>query len=609
MPSTFFGLTIAGSALNSFHVATNTIANNIANVNTKGYSRQEAVHFAAEALRTNQKYGAAGSGVTTTEIIQKRDFYYDVKYWTNNAKVGRYDGEAYYLEQIEDYLMDDDMAKGFATILDEMFQALEETQKTTEVSDARKAFISKSQSFANFFNSMSSGLLQIQEEINEEIAAQVETINGIGQKIALLNKQINIIELQNTNANELRDQRALLVDQLSELVSVEVIENDIPNKNYPDQYSGATSYTLKINGQTLVDTMEYRTLEYVPREKKINQSDAEGLYDIYWSGTTIPLSTTGSNHEGRLKALFAVRDGNNNQGFEGRITSITGGAKGDIVTISNPSITEVSAMTMPPEGVIMLNNTEYRYSGFSYDGETKTYQFQLVKPLSVETRDSLNGKKAAIGTNVDVMGIPYYQAQTNQFLREFAKRFNDLHKSGVDLDGLDGISFFVAQNPADGTEYDFSDENENGSMDVTSSTYYLLTGANVKVADAIIRDVNKLVTLTEEDLPDGVANQKLVNKMLALKSDVVMFRGGGADDFLQCLTNDNTVATEKAKLFLKNYTNISEAIETRRMSVSAVDEDEEGLDMLKFQNAYNLASRMIQTMTEMYDRLILETGV
>ena len=69
MPSTFFGLTIAGSALNSFQVAVNTTANNIANVNTKGYTRQEAVRIAAEALKTNQRYGMAGSGVTTTDIM------------------------------------------------------------------------------------------------------------------------------------------------------------------------------------------------------------------------------------------------------------------------------------------------------------------------------------------------------------------------------------------------------------------------------------------------------------------------------------------------------------------------------------------------------------
>ena len=68
MPSTFFGLTISSSALTSFQAATNTVANNISNVNTKGYTRQQAIRVAAEALRVNQKYGMAGSGVDTTEI-------------------------------------------------------------------------------------------------------------------------------------------------------------------------------------------------------------------------------------------------------------------------------------------------------------------------------------------------------------------------------------------------------------------------------------------------------------------------------------------------------------------------------------------------------------
>ena len=55
--------------------------------------------------------------------------------------------------------------------------------------------------------------------------------------------------------------------------------------------------------------------------------------------------------------------------------------------------------------------------------------------------------------------------------------------------------------------------------------------------------------------------------------------------------------------------NIQAALETQRMSVSGVDEDEEALDLIKFQNAYNLSSKMISVMAEVYDKLIEETGV
>ena len=88
-----------------------------------------------------------------------------------------------------------------------------------------------------------------------------------------------------------------------------------------------------------------------------------------------------------------------------------------------------------------------------------------------------------------------------------------------------------------------------------------------------------------------------------------MFRGGKSADFLQCLLSDISVDTQKAEIFTKNYENLNSAITNQRMSISSVDKDEEALNLVKFQNAYNLASKMVQVLQEMYDRLILETGV
>ncbi|MEG2775184.1 MAG: flagellar hook-associated protein FlgK [Acetivibrio sp.] len=609
MSSTFFGLTVAGSALSAFQVAVNTTANNISNVKTNGYTRQEAILNAADALKTNQKYGTAGTGVDVSEISQKRDAYYDVRYWENAAKVGQFDTKLYYMKQIENYLVDDDSAKGFSTIMNEMFTAMETLKNSPSDLDARQQFISKSQSFAAFFNSFSTGLSQIQEDANKEIATQVSNINSISQKIALLNKQINVVEQQGTNANELRDQRALLIDELSELVPVEVTETKVSNSNNPDLYTGATEYVVKINGQTLVDTFEYNTLKCTAREEKVNQSDCDGMYDITWEKTNVKYAAASGASTGRLKALFEVRDGNNAEGFGATIESIIAGTNGDVVTLKNPSITHMNNMTMPNEGVITLDNREYKYSGYSYDATTKTYQFQLEESLSNDERTSLENKKAAIGSNIDAMGVPYYMSQANSFLREFAKQFNDIQKDGVTLEGLPGGSFFVAKSSVDGSEFDFSDDTGTGSMNTANDYYYLLTAGNVSIANHVVKNPENLVTLTQAELDNGVENPSLVTKMLKLKSDVKMFRGGGANQFLQCLISDSSVDTQKTKLFLKNYSNISESIVQKRMSISGVDEDEEALNLLKFQNAYNLASKMVQTMSEMYDRLILETGV
>ena len=88
----------------------------------------------------------------------------------------------------------------------------------------------------------------------------------------------------------------------------------------------------------------------------------------------------------------------------------------------------------------------------------------------------------------------------------------------------------------------------------------------------------------------------------------MLFRSGG-DTFLQCIYADVTVDTQECDVFTDNYTSISTTINNQRMSVSGVDEDEEALDLMKFQNAYNLASKCISVLADMYDQLILNTGV
>ena len=91
--------------------------------------------------------------------------------------------------------------------------------------------------------------------------------------------------------------------------------------------------------------------------------------------------------------------------------------------------------------------------------------------------------------------------------------------------------------------------------------------------------------------------------------DKFSFRNATAGEFLQSILSDAALNAGNAQAFYNTYYGIAVTIENQRMSISAVDEDEEGVNMVKFQNAYTLSSKMIQTLTEVYDRLILETGV
>lgn len=94
--------------------------------------------------------------------------------------------------------------KGFTTILNSMFNNLESLAGAPGDLDRRKTFISSCQDFATYFNSVSIGLNQIQTDANLEVKSTVDNINAIAQKIALLNNQINVIEMQGGHANELQ---------------------------------------------------------------------------------------------------------------------------------------------------------------------------------------------------------------------------------------------------------------------------------------------------------------------------------------------------------------------------------------------------------------------
>nr|MCR4869513.1 flagellar hook-associated protein FlgK [Lachnospiraceae bacterium] len=101
----------------------------------------------------------------------------------------------------------------------------------------------------------------------------------------------------------------------------------------------------------------------------------------------------------------------------------------------------------------------------------------------------------------------------------------------------------------------------------------------------------------------------LVKELNKLESNVTMYRGGTADKFLQRIYADVTVDTQESENFTKNFENIRQAIDQQRQSISGVDEDEEAMNLVKFQNAYNLNAKVISTLAEMYDQLILNTGV
>lgn len=601
MPSQFFGLYIAGSGLRASNAALNTTANNISNAQTNGYSRQQVTQQANNALRTFTTYGCAGAGVDTIAIERIRDSFYDVKYWNNNSKYGEFTAKQYYMRTIEDYF-NDDGTSGFKSIFNK-FSASLQSVTTNASSDTSKAqFIAAAKSLTDYFNNMYGNLQELQKDINLEIKQNVDQINSIAQELATLNKQINVIELSGARANELRDQRELLIDQLSEIVDVDITEMKIQDSSNPERETGATRYIVKIaGGQVLVDGNDYKNLTYQARDtdQKVNQTDADGLYEIKWENGN-EFSLVNASMDGKLKGLVELRDGNNGANFKGKVIEVDDTGNTIKVQVSDDYLKSMRGCTLSDTGgVINIGNKLCYYSSWEFDG-TDTYTFTMNDAVSPADSD-MQGKDVKTESEIKYQGIPYYMEQMNEWIRQFAEAVNNIFTSGVDANDKKGCILFTGISGS-GEEYtiaDFTDANK----------YYELTAGNFTINSALIADASQLGTRSSIDV--GVEECGQIEELISLlnSKEKFNFRNGTAGQMLESILSDVALNASDANTFYSIYTGLRTSIDNQRTSISGVDEDEEAVSLVKFQNSYTLASKMIQTLTEVYDQLILRTGV
>lgn len=622
MPSTFFGLNIAYSGLTAANVGLNTTGNNIANAETDGYSRQQVVQQAYEALRTFTTYGSAGAGVDTIAIERMRDDFYDVKYWNSSTNTGEYTEKVSYMKQLENYFNDNGKtSKGFNTIFNAMYDALATLKNSSGDTTKKTAFIGSAKSLTDYFNNLSGNLKKVQQDANEEIKLKTNQINTIAQQIASLNKQINAIELSGITANELRDKRTVLVDELSAIVDVEVKETPVRDSSNPDRLTGANNYVVTIaGGQGLVDGDEYNKLKCVPRSQfeKINQSDIDGLYDIKWEdGSNFAMHQPGLG--GELRGLIDMRDGNNGANFNGAIKAADYDTQKVTIEATAEYLKNLNACTLPEGGgVITLGNQVFRYDSWSYTADTTTnpatysYTFQLSSTNTEKITSNAVGKQASVGESIEYQGIPYYMEQMNEFVRGFAAAFNKIltQPGSMTSESVErsGSNLFTGNWKGGNKQYEFPDDPDN-TVNSTDDCYYRLTAENFSIVTAYFTDPDKLATHTVAN--GGIEKNDILEDLIDLKTDknAMNFRGGSASTFLQTVYADIIVNTENADTFYANYNSMTKSVDNQRISVSGVDKDEEAVNLVKYQNSFTLASKMIQTLTEIYDRLILQTGV
>ncbi len=304
MRSSFFEYNVASSALFTARGALDVVSHNLANSSIKGYSKQFAKMRATPALSFRNGRGMIGTGSEVYGTGQLRDFYLDRKYWSERGALGTYQARKDSLKVIESTL-NDLGGSGIKTSFLNFQNTLQDLSRNADDPTYRNNAIQFANSLVTNINSSAQSLRKQQLDLNNELDSTVKMINNLGERIASLNRQISSAELDGSSANDLRDERMRLVDDLSLLVNVEVSETDYSTSNKPND----KRFSIMINGYDFVNHFDMNSLKTTVRTTKLNDMDADGLLDVeFTNGTKFDL-----NHpalKGQLKGIVDVRDGN-----------------------------------------------------------------------------------------------------------------------------------------------------------------------------------------------------------------------------------------------------------------------------------------------------------
>ena len=248
--SSFDMLGLGIQALRANQTALNTVGQNISNVNTPGYSRQ-IVNF--QTLEDQ-------SGVRIEDIDRVTDRFLTRQLWSDLSAYNRSDVYATKAAELDNLLASSDTSVSAA--LDEYFKALQNAVDDPTSLPNRELFIAQSDALVRRFNELDDSIRRQNDAINTQMNALANQATTLAKNIADLNNKIRVATGSGSPANELRDQREELTNQLAEIVDIHVVEQD------NDEFSIFIG-----NGQPLVVGLSSNTLVAVPGDPDRSQNE------------------------------------------------------------------------------------------------------------------------------------------------------------------------------------------------------------------------------------------------------------------------------------------------------------------------------------------------
>ena len=552
--ATFSGFNTALSALQANQKRLDITGQNLSNMNTAGYTRQQLEASSLNYTNPVSHYSngnetAVGFGVSMDRVSQIRDPYLDIQYRSQSADCSYTNRLQTALNSLSKVL-DETTISGIRKAFDDVQSTLTSMQDPAKVADPiyESELRSKMQSVCNLFNQASRQISQAEQNEFQRLTGEgsseqgdVQKINDILRQIGDLNVQIKRNQVAGHPSLELQDERNLLLDELSGYIPIET-------RYYKDDaHSGNNAYDYDANGAVIgkkdwPDDLEV-SMNYIDAQGKsqklilVNGSDlgANGLTKNYGQ-----LSVLNGDH----KPAASVSDPTNiSIKFE----------KAPSYIVNGPAAADVYA----------------ELKGIHFEGGSLQASLDMLQKTG--TGNVINGSVD------DVRGYQYYSGKLDQLASTFADSMNDINNKG--------------KNPKDQNLLSNStDDSTNG-----------ITAGNIGISKGWTSGTIHIST-------DGTNRTDTILDMIAAMKDTKKLNGKTFADYMNNLSTQLASDSSSNQTALKTGTTVLNSIQDSRDSLSGVSLDEEATNMMAYVSAYNAASRLMTALDEVLNTLISNTG-
>lgn len=664
--STFSGFTIAQLAMTASQRAIDVTGQNIANINTKGYTKQrvDLASFntrGADSMSTGPG-SKIGYGVEITGISQIRDPFLDVQFRNQIAKVGTADARQTTLDQLAD-IFDETDKEALKKALSDLSSSLDQLSANANNSEFDSIVRSRAQVIVNYIHQKAADLKSVREEtINGLENTDIPAINGLLSDIGELNDAIWKSQVQGNPALELLDKRNDKLDELAGYLPISVTYKDVvvssgTKFDYPVvSFRGSDGVTYPLtageHGENVasISMKRNKVPDGTVSISLIPASDFPSDADV----SSLETNITDYLKEGTLKGTVDVLNksgemDNPSSDYRG-IGYYEKSFEAFVQTFAN-TFNELNGNMQPYTGVTQLptigtasKDSKTNEAIFSMDYSKATGNFLRGEKIT------FNGKTYTFGdgTGTDEIAIgdtlekslenlaeklnngttPSMLVDGNEVAGEWSYASGKLEwRSKITVDTAvdsiqttkkEDISVVYKANPLNIRNFDLFQTSDGSNR---------FTASNIKISDDWMNNTIHIISSHKEDA-GSTANDNII-KMLKSLTDERVFKyeytymdtNGVAQtgyithytgNFSQCYSNlENTQGIDSSanQAILNNHISVLQQTADSKDAVSGVSLDEEGISLMQYQRSFSAAARLMTTLDEALNTLINNTGI